>query len=295
MLTVAEQTVEKCCQELKERLSSFITEKEIIRGEEQAITNQSIMQILVGEFMPKWTRMRFRLLENEKDFVIEIYDSHGKQEMQSVKIRFKYEFDLGIESWEEASMLCKKDRDSLYSKWREAGMTFQQIADHFNISPGTVHSWMVSKSLSESTSAVVKRVITILEEVGLTSCFFKALHHACECKMDRHIPERTIRLAKRAKHISANTDMCLDIVILYIEDIINNIKEMNKLQYSNESMRGTLAYLSCTTGFSIRGKQERINNVSMQHINHEGLEKCLAFYNNVLEKLNQKRKELEAA
>lgn len=298
MLTVAEQTVDNCCQELKERLSSFITEKEIIRGEEQAITNQSIMQILVGEFMPKWTRMRFRLLENEKDFVIEVYDAQGDQEMQPVKIRFKYEFDWGIESWEEAKMLCKEDRNSLFSKWRETGMTFQQIADHFNISTGEVYGWTVHRSLSERynrrTLAVIKRVIAILEEVGLTSCFYEAMQHACECKMDRPVPKGTIRVVKEAKYMSSDTDMCLDIAILYIEDIINNIKEINKLRYTNRSMNGTLTFLSRATGFSIRGKREWHGNDYMQCINHEGLEKCIDFFNKILEKLNNQRKELAA-
>ena len=256
------------------------------------------MQILVDVFMPKWTRMRFRLLENEKDFIIEIYDSHGKQEMQSVKIRFKYEYDWGVESWEEAKMLCNKDRDSLYSKWKEAGMTFQQIADHFNINSGTVYSWVGNKSVSEgfnrSTSAVIKRVMAILEEVGLTKYFLKALQHAYECKMGHHVSWESICLAQRGKHISTDTDICLDIAILYIEDIINNIKEINKLPYSNKSMSGTLAYLSRITGFSIHGKQERHDNVSMQHINHEGLEKCIDFFNKILEKLNNQRKELVA-
>lgn len=299
MLTLLEQTVENCCRELEDRLKPLIKEKETIKGEEQAVSNQTIMQIIVSDFIPKWTRMRFRLLEQEKDFVIEIYDAQGEQEMQPVTIRFKYEFDWGVESWEEAMMLCKKDRVSLYTKWKETGMTFEQIADHFNTSIPSVKSWskhgLLSEAHSKRTGAVVKMAMTILKEVGITSYNVEALQHACKCKMGCFVPEATIHSAKKAKYVSPDMDTCLDIAILYIEDIINNIKEINKLTYSNWSLSGILAYIGFTTGISVHGKRKWDGENSRQLINHDSLEKCIDFFNNILEKLNQKRKELEAA
>lgn len=303
MLTVAEQTVEKCCQELKERLSSFITEKEIIKGEEQAITNQSIMQILVDVFMPKWTRMRFRLLENEKDFVIEIYDSHGKQEMQSVKIRFKYEFDWKIGSWEEAkSVPTKEERQKLFSYWQENGYSTADIAEHFGANRGTVTRWpkSVCRNLANKRQHYEEinhpaNVISLLRKAGMKSVSDEFISQICKCSF------RIAASAQRRTLVSEGPFYKIDYerAIEYVNWIIYKLSIFSKSLGSGEldhhdRLIGRTVYAS--TGIRVTNKRSYnpIKQWYTPSINQENRKDAIIFLNNVLEKLNQKRKELAA-
>ena len=309
MLTLLEQTVEDCCRELEDRLKPLIKEKETIKGEEQAISNQTIMQIIVSDFIPKWTRMRFRLLEQEKDFVIEIYDAQKEQAMKSISVRFKYEYDWGLETWEDALKLNNEDRHKYYTKWTNDGFTSTQIGIHFGVNRFNIHVWLKcsSKELQyakrnedyskSATIAYLRRVWLILEEVGISEYFRNILSDAYNAVTGKSLFIRTKCKRHAGTAISSDIDTCLQVAIDYIQRLICQIKVLNSETYTNKSMREFLRVLSRSTGISLRGKLVYDPNQKCQFVltNHEGLEKCLVFYNNILEKLNQKRKELEAA
>ena len=308
MLTLLEQTVENCCRELEDRLKPLIKEKEIIKGEEQAVSNQTIMQIIVSDFIPKWTRMRFRLLEQEKDFVIEIYDAQGEQEMKPVVIRFKYEYDWGLETWEDALKLSNEDRHKYFTKWTNDGFTPTQIGNRFGLESSNVYGWLkrsskesyyakqYEKSCKSSTIAYMRRIWLILEEAGMGRyCFKNMLSDAYKAVTGKSLSKKEIKNRHASTAMSSDIDTCLQIAIDYIQRLICQIEILNSETYTNKSMRGFINGLSRSTGISLGRKQvfdQQKYRFSL--IDHEGLEKCLVFCNNILEKLNQTRKELAA-
>lgn len=316
MLTIAEQTVDNCCQELEERLKPFISNKKTIKGEEQAVLSQSIMQVLVGEFMPKWTRMMFRLREGERDFVIEVYDSQGVQEMKPVTIRFKYEFEWRIESWKEA--LCiptKEERKALLDYWESGGYMKIDIARHFNIDYNLINKWLKHDSRkmggakhhktsynTSSKSAVIARTLQILQSAGVNTkeiwveSFIAAYSSVTNCTFAPQL----IKYVRGKKEVPQSPDIekCKKIATIYIENLISKIKEINAQSETNTSFKSILRHFSTTTGIKTAckcvyfPKDQKIHSM----VNHESLEKCIAVYTNVLENLNNnKRKELEVA
>lgn len=307
MLTVAEQTVEKCCQELKERLSSFITEKEIIKGEDQAITNQSIMQILVDVFMPKWTRMRFRLLENEKDFVIEIYDSHGEQEMQPVTIRFKYEFDWKIGSWEEAKAIKKpEDRIALLNYWKSNGMRVTDIAKHFGLKyDTTIYTWQQNRCIElgykercniSSHSTKIRKIVTVLNDAGLKNVSSRFMAKLLNC--DATLVNSAKQYMKRQATVLTIDETDIDRAIAYIKLLLLEFESYAK---RIESQDGIAHDWTARTIYELTGIEldNRVgyNCQTGKHLirlNCHQYNKVTDYLNNVLDNLNQKRKELAA-
>ena len=127
-------------------------------------------------------------------------------------------------------------------------------------------------------------------------CFKNMLSDAYKTVTGKSLSKHEIKNRHACTAMSSDIDTCLQIAIDYIQRLICQIEILNSETYSNKSRRGFINGLSRSTGISL-GKKQVIDHQKylFSLIDHEGLEKCLAFYNNILEKLNQKRKELEAA
>ena len=296
-LTWIEYKLEQFVELIKERLSAIVQPKDVVSDFDKSIWFTSIV-VLLGKVLPA-NRFLFRIVEEENQFLIQLHDPAQIQQPQEIEVPYRKGFDWGVESWKEALVLCKEDRLALYTKWKEAGLSLKQIAEHFDTTISAVLSLTRHTSRSkailrynETNAAIMKRVMMLLKEAGINSCqITKAMQDAFECKTGRAISKSSIYMANRGTVVSPNTDMCLDIAILYIEGVIDRIKSINKMTYSDSSFSGTLANLNSATGISLLGKQKWSNKGPVMLINHDGLEKCISLYTNVLNNLNQMKGE----
>lgn len=296
-LTWIEYKLEQFVGVIKERLSAIVQPKETVSDFDKSMWFTSIV-VLLGKTLPI-NRFLFRIVEEENQFIIQLHDPAQMQQPQEIEVPYRKVFDWGIESWEEALMLCKEDRLALYTKWKEAGLSPKQIAGHFNTTVASVLALSrhtsraeVTRRYNETNAAIMKRVLMLLKEAGINSCqIIKAMQDAFECKTGRPISKPSIYMASRGKAVSTNTDMCLDISILYIKGVISCIKSINEMTYSDSSLSGTLANLHQATGISLLGKQKWTDQGAVMLINHDGLEKCISLYTNVLNNLNQMKGE----
>ena len=294
-LTWIEYKLETFATIIKERLSKIVEAKETVSDWDKAAWFTSIV-VLLGKVLPA-NRFLFRVIEEENQFLIQLHDPAQMQQPQEIEVPYRKVFDYGVKSWEEALMQSKEDRLALYTRWKEAGLSTKQIAGHFNTTRAAVLALSKHRSQSEvallhkdSNAAIMKRVLMFLKEAGINSCHVtNVMQDAFECKTGRAISKPSIYMASKSKAVSTDTDMCLDISILYIEGVINYIKSINEMVYSDSSLAGTLANLRRSTGISLFGKQKWTGQGMVTLINHDGLEKCISLYTNVLTTLKQRK------
>lgn len=304
-LTWIEYQLESFVEIIKERLSKIVVPKYIVSDFDKSAWFTSII-VLLGKVLPP-NRFLFRIVEEEDKFLIQFHDTAQLQQPQTIEVPYRKVFDWGVESWEDAKMLCKEDRCIIYEKWKKEGFSDSQIADHFGITSGSlVDSWANSDSLNDShvkanvrsaetkVGPIVKRTRLILESAGvkvLHSSSFKEAY----CQITGSTLSKCAMITTQIKNLSPDIPKCLDIAIRYTEQIIEKIKKTNALTYTNLETGQFLRYLSMSTGISTRSETVWTDWwVSDTCISHYSLKKCLDFYENVLNNLNNQRKELAA-
>ena len=304
-LTWIEYKLETFAELLKIRLAEIVQPKETVSDWDKATWFTSIV-VLLGNILPP-NRFLFRIIEEENKFIIQLHDPAQQQEPKDIEVPYRKVFDWGVESWEDAKMLCKEDRCILYEKWKKEGFSDSQIADHFGISNSfLVSSWANSDSLSNShakanvrraetkVGPTVKRIRLILESVGV-----KSIHHdsfkEAYCQVTGNTLNKSAMVTASIRNLSPDIPKCLDIAINYTERIIAKIKEINTHTCTDMETGQFLKYLSTSTGIGTKSASVWIGWwVSETYISHSSLILCLNFYKNVLNNLNNQRKELAA-
>lgn len=305
-LTWAEYNLEYFAKAILERATSIVQPKKVVSDFDKAAWFTSLT-VLLGKMLPP-NRFLFRIMEEESRFLIQFHDTAQIQQPQTIEVPYRKVFKWEIETWEDALRLCKEDRHKFYEKWRSEGLTHGQISDHFGCkNSGNITTWLNSDSKEASTklkhdrfatssqSAIAKRVWCILDKEGIRFIQHDALENAFY-QITGVKACAAIYLSKRVgATISPDILKCLNIAIRYVEEIIEKIKEVNALTYSNTSLRPFFITLARSTGIKCNKVIKWIPTTGQTRhlINHESLEKYLKFYNNVLTNLNKMKGELK--
>lgn len=307
-LTWAEYNLEYFAKAILERATSIVQPKETVSDFDKAIWFTSLT-ILLGKMLPP-NRFLFRIMEDQDSFLIQFHDTAKLQQSQTIEVPYRKVYNWGITSWEDAIKLSNKERVDWYNKWKKDGFTDAQIGNHFNIPYFRIYSWVRHDSrnsslakrneihYADSKSGIVRRSISLLKEAGLNriasgKLFADAYTHVTGYPSNYDILQTTKRCNKRA--MSSEIDKCLDISICYVKSLIDQINETNAQTYVDTHIRKFLVELSRTTKINLCGKRVWFPEIRKERklVNHEGLEECLEFYNNVLTNLNKMKGELK--
>ena len=304
-LTWIEYNLEYFAKEILERATSIVQPKETVSDFDKAAWFTSLT-VLLGKILPA-NRFLFRIMEDESKFFIQFHDTAQIQQPQTIEVPYRKVFDWGVESWDDALQLCKKDRRELYSKWTNEGYNDSQIARHFGIKgSNSIRSWAnrdswnsalrkTRKRFSETTvGPVIARIRYILKANGVDTIIrnvFKDVYH--------QITGDTITcnslISTNIKTLSPDIPKCLNIAIRYTEEVIEKIKEVNSSPLTSRSIGQFVSGLSRSSKIKNAPKKayDPITGKTRSVINYNELEKILDFYTNVITNLNKMKGELK--
>ena len=302
-LTWIEYKLEQFVELIKERLSEIVQPKDVVSDFDKSMWFTSIV-VLLGKVLPA-NRFLFRIIEEENQFLIQFHDSAQLQQPQTIEVPYRKDIDWKIADWKDSCAIpTAKERQKLLDYWKSNRKTLKEIANHFGVDGQRIISWSKSDSMKVARSKhrpktnrmkvvpTIARTYLLLKDAGVNCICFNIFKNSFH-RITGDVAAEYVTV-NNTKVMSSDIPKCLDIATEYTKDIIEKIKEINALTYTSVSIKRTLVSLSRSAGIRLRSKSKRdpVTKGKNQVIDHNGLERCLDFYTNVLNNLNNQRKEL---